>query len=87
MALEAAGAPAAGGLAVTTGAAGACANAALALAEEILGPTTYARVDMVPLDDDTPAVLELELVDPSLYLEIKPGAPDRFAETLAALVP
>jgi hypothetical protein len=55
----------------------------LGIAEEILGPTTYARVDLVPLADGTPAVLELELVDPSLYLEIEPTAPDRFARVVA----
>jgi glutathione synthase/RimK-type ligase-like ATP-grasp enzyme len=62
------------------------ARAALAAAEARLGPTTYARVDLVPLDDGTPAVLELELLDPALFFEVHPQAAARFAHVLARLI-
>jgi hypothetical protein len=62
------------------------ARAALAAAEARLGPTTYARVDLVPLDDGTPAVLELELLDPALFFEVHPQGATRFAHVLARLM-
>jgi glutathione synthase/RimK-type ligase-like ATP-grasp enzyme len=62
------------------------ARAALAAAEARLGPTTYARVDLVPLDDGSPAVLELELLDPALFFEVHPPAATRFAHVLARLI-
>jgi hypothetical protein len=58
------------------------AETALAVAEQLVGPTTYARVDLVALPDGTPAVLELELLDPALFLECSPAAPARFAGVL-----
>jgi glutathione synthase/RimK-type ligase-like ATP-grasp enzyme len=45
-------------------------------------PTTYARVDMVRLPDGRPAVMELELIEPELFLGVDPAAPARFAEVL-----
>ncbi len=45
-------------------------------------PTTYARVDMVRLPDGGPAVMELELIEPELFLGVDPAAPARFAEVL-----
>jgi len=45
----------------------------------------YARADLVR-SADTFRVMELELVEPSLYLRIDPGAPDRFADAVAALL-
>lgn len=39
----------------------------------------YARVDMVRLGSGELAVMELELVEPSLYLRMDPAAPERFA--------
>ena len=62
------------------------AQAALRVAEHVLEPTTYARVDLVPLDDGTSAVLELELLDPALFFEHDPPAADRFAAVLAASI-
>jgi hypothetical protein len=47
-------------------------------------PTTYARVDLVRLDD--PAVMELEIIEPELFLGRDPAAADRFAALLADLV-
>lgn len=62
--------------------------AELALAEAALAATPgrplYARVDMIPGDDGAPRVLELELCEPSLFLEHGEGAADRFAAAIAA---
>lgn len=48
------------------------------------GAPLYARVDLVPGDDGRPLVLELELVEPSLFLAHAPGAADRVAAAIAA---
>lgn len=45
----------------------------------------YARVDVVPWGG-RPVVLELELVEPSLFCETDPGAADRAAGAIAATV-
>jgi hypothetical protein len=58
------------------------ARSALQIAESLLGPTTYARVDLIPLSDGTPAVLELELLDPALFFETNERATNRFAQVL-----
>ena len=72
---------------VTPGAAGAdqvdMAEAALAAAEALVGPSTYARVDVVAGADGRPALLELELLDPVLFLTTAPAAAERFARVLA----
>ena len=65
----------------------ATARAALEVAEGLLGPTTYARVDLIPLADGTPAVLELELLDPALFFETNEAAATRFAEVLSRRIP
>lgn len=57
---------------------------AVAEAERILGPTTYARVDVVTRSDGVPAVLELELLDPVLFFVHEPAAASTFAAALAA---
>lgn len=57
-------------------------NAAIAAVGQKL---LYARADLVR-SDDTFRVMELELVEPSLYLRIDPGAPDRFADAIASLL-
>jgi glutathione synthase/RimK-type ligase-like ATP-grasp enzyme len=54
------------------------ATAALALTPE---PTTYARADLVQYDGK-PAIMELELIEPELFLGASPDAALRFAETL-----
>jgi glutathione synthase/RimK-type ligase-like ATP-grasp enzyme len=46
------------------------------------GPLLYARVDLVP-DEDRPVVLEVELVEPSLFLAHSDGAAERFAAAIA----
>jgi glutathione synthase/RimK-type ligase-like ATP-grasp enzyme len=62
------------------------ARAALAVAEQLLGATTYARVDLVPRADGTPAVLELELLDPALFFEVHPEGATRFADVLSSRI-
>jgi glutathione synthase/RimK-type ligase-like ATP-grasp enzyme len=42
----------------------------------------YARVDFVYLSTDFPAVIELELIEPSLYFTYDERSPDRFAHAL-----
>ena len=43
----------------------------------------YARVDFVRANDDRGYwLMELELIEPSLYLRMDPGAPERFARAL-----
>ncbi len=55
------------------------ANQALSALGEIL---LYARVDIVLLDDGSPAVSELELIEPSLYFSYDSESPGRFAKAL-----
>jgi len=61
----------------------AVARAALAAvpggAEDLL----YARVDLVPGPDGHPVVIELELLEPSLFLAHAPAAADRLAAAIA----
>ena len=53
--------------------------ASAALGAVPFGNLLYARVDLVRDDEGSPAVLELELTEPSLFLSLAPGAADRFA--------
>jgi hypothetical protein len=53
--------------------------ATAALAALPFDPPLYARVDMVRDAAGTPVVLELELTEPSLFLEHAPGSADRLA--------
>jgi glutathione synthase/RimK-type ligase-like ATP-grasp enzyme len=46
----------------------------------------YARVDLLPTPAG-PVVIELELIEPSLFLGYDAGAADRFADAIAARVP
>jgi len=43
----------------------------------------YARVDLLP-SSDGPLLLELEMAEPSLFLDVAPGAPEAFAAAVAA---
>jgi hypothetical protein len=58
-----------------------------AFAERALAPFAsdllYARVDMVREDDGTLRLMELELIEPSLFLRQSPLALDRFAAAIA----
>jgi hypothetical protein len=49
-----------------------------------LAPTLYARVDLIPGPDGDPVLVELELAEPSLFLDYAEGAADRFAAAIAA---
>jgi glutathione synthase/RimK-type ligase-like ATP-grasp enzyme len=60
----------------------AVANAALAAAP---GDVTYARVDLVAYGE-RPTVMELELIEPELFLQFDPGAARCYAQHIAVLV-
>jgi glutathione synthase/RimK-type ligase-like ATP-grasp enzyme len=62
------------------------AHSALAAAEHLTEATAYARVDLVTQADGTPAVLELELLEPALFFEHDPPAATRFAQVLRRLM-
>ena len=47
-------------------------------------PLAYIRVDLLLDENDLPCVLELELVEPSLFFDHRPRSADRFAQVLAA---
>ncbi|MEU4403992.1 hypothetical protein AB0F88_05660 [Streptosporangium sp. NPDC023963] len=58
----------------------------LALAERVLGEfpeVLYARVDLVRLADGSPALIEVELTEPYLFLRYAPGAAASLARALA----
>ena len=57
------------------------AEAALAAAPE---QPAYARVDLIRLDDGALAVIELELIEPSLWLEHAPDRGESFAAAVRA---
>lgn len=48
-------------------------------------PLLYGRVDAVRLEDGTFAIMELELIEPSLYFPFAEGSAERFADAVAAL--
>jgi len=45
----------------------------------------YARVDLVQDENGDYALMELELIEPSLYLRMDPEAPTRFARAIEAI--
>jgi glutathione synthase/RimK-type ligase-like ATP-grasp enzyme len=62
----------------------AAAAAIMAEVERRFGALLYARVDLLLGDDGEPALLELELTEPSLFLGTAPGAAERLADAIAA---
>lgn len=59
------------------------ARAAMDVVTQRFGPLPYGRVDLVRADDGTSQVLEIELVEPSLFLPYADdGAADRLATAL-----
>ncbi len=66
-----------------TGAEREVAEAALAVVPGGPGALLYARVDLILDDDAQPVVLEVEAVEPSLFLTIG-AAVDRFADAIAS---
>ncbi len=62
---------------------------ALELASAVLSEfadLTYARVDLLHTPEGW-AILELEMVEPSLFLSFEPAAPGRLAEAIIAAMP
>ncbi|MER6170232.1 hypothetical protein [Streptosporangium sp. NPDC001681] len=60
-----------------------------ALAEQVLGEfpeLLYARVDLVRLADGSPALIEIELTEPYLFLSYAPGAAANLATALAKAI-
>jgi glutathione synthase/RimK-type ligase-like ATP-grasp enzyme len=55
-----------------------------AVPPELSAGLLYARVDLVPDADGRPALLELELSEPSLFLTYDPRAAARFAAAISA---
>jgi len=51
----------------------------------LLPETAYARIDMLPTDDG-PVISEIELIEPSLFLEVDTAAAHRIAAAFASLV-
>jgi hypothetical protein len=49
-------------------------------------PPLYARVDLAAGDDGEPRLMEVELVEPALYLRTTPGAAERFAHAVRSSV-
>jgi glutathione synthase/RimK-type ligase-like ATP-grasp enzyme len=65
-------------------------NEQIALAERAIvacsPPPVYGRIDLVRDNDGRLAVMELELIEPELWLRRSPPAADRFAEGLVAFL-
>lgn len=61
--------------------------ATLALAGRVVGAMPgdplYVRVDLLHMPDGSLVLIELEAIEPDLYLDIEPAAPARLAEALA----
>lgn len=57
-----------------------CAQVLVALPE----PPVYARIDVAPDAEGRPLLMEVELIEPRLFLQECPEAADRFAEALLA---
>ena len=50
--------------------------------DALLAPALYARIDLIRDDSGDFAVMELELIEPSMYLRMDDGAPGRFAHAI-----
>ncbi len=59
-----------------------CRTAAERAMEAVPFPTLYARVDLAQLPNGQWALMELELIEPSLYFPYDEQSPERFARTL-----
>ena len=63
---------------------------ALDVAEAVLAAVgtdlLYARVDLVRADDGSLRLIELEAIEPLLFLELDPAAPGRYADSIAERV-
>jgi hypothetical protein len=56
------------------------------LARRFSAPPLYARIDLARDRGGVPVVLEVEAVEPSLYLNLVPGAAERLADAITARV-
>jgi glutathione synthase/RimK-type ligase-like ATP-grasp enzyme len=56
--------------------------AAAQVIEAAAAPLLYARVDFVETSEGL-VLMELEAIDPALFLAFSPGAPERFADSIA----
>jgi hypothetical protein len=54
------------------------------LVESLPVPPLYARVDLARLDSGGYALMELELIEPSLYFRTDPESPRKFARAFDA---
>jgi len=63
----------------------ALADRVVAYVTERFGTPLYARVDLLP-GGDTPRIIELELTEPSVFVGYSDGAPERFADAIAAVL-
>ena len=50
-------------------------------------PPLYARVDLIRDAQGAPALLELELTEPSLFFDFAPGSAERLVDAVLALAP
>lgn len=63
-----------------------CMVPALQSAGITLEQIAYARVDLIRDHENKPVILEVELVEPSLFLAYSPDAPARFASVLESSI-
>ena len=61
--------------------------AVVAAVGERIGEPLYARVDLLDSDAGDPVVLELELIEPSLFLDYAPGSAQALADAIVARLP
>lgn len=54
--------------------------------EQISDELLYARIDFVRDENDNFCLMELELIEPALYLRMEKNAPERFAKTINNLM-
>jgi hypothetical protein len=70
---------------------GAASDAQRAFAAEVIAEVTerfgtplYARVDVAAADDGAPVLMELEAIEPCLYMDLVPGSAERFVGAVRA---
>jgi hypothetical protein len=56
-------------------------DASIAWVSQRFGTPLYARVDLLPTVNG-PVIIELEMTEPSLYVTLGDGAPERFARAV-----
>lgn len=61
------------------------ADATMDVLQQRFGPLLYARIDLLPHDDGRPVLLEVELIEPSLFHSVAPNSAEAFADAIRAL--